>query len=86
MNVFTLIKKGALMRDWDRRAYGGGVYRERKEDPSFVHSRFRSKFLTVTLILLAMIFTAGVVAAVFLLFPDYKKPAPADVIVIEGSE
>ena len=74
------------MRDWDRRAYGGGVYREKKEDPSLIHSRFRSKLITVTLILLAMIFTAGVVAAVFLLFPDYEKPAPPETIVIEGSQ
>ena len=74
------------MRDWDRRAYGGGFYREKKEDPSLVHSRFRSKFLTVTLILLAMIFTAGVVAAVFLLFPDYEEPAPPDTITIESPQ
>ncbi len=61
------------MYDWDRRAYGGGVYREKKENPADVHSRFRKKLLTVTLIILAMIFTAGVVASVFLLFPDYEK-------------
>ena len=75
------------MADWDRRAYGGGHYRERQEDSSVVHSRFRRKVVTVTLILLALIFTGGFILAIMLLFPDYKPVAPAsENAVIEFSD
>ncbi len=62
------------MADWDRRAYGGGRYREREEDPSQVHSRFRKKVITITIIIVALIFTGGVFVAAFFVLPDYKAP------------
>ncbi len=58
------------MAGWDRRAYGGGRYKEREEDPREVHSRFRKKLITVTIIVIALIFTGGAVATLFFMSSD----------------
>ena len=62
------------MDDWDRRAYGSRRYYEQEEDKREKGARFRRKTVTVTLILLALIFTAGIFAAVFWILPNYQAP------------
>ncbi|MCR4658096.1 MAG: glycoside hydrolase family 25 [Lachnospiraceae bacterium] len=75
------------MPDWDRRAYGGMKYREREENPREVHSRFRKKLITITIIVVALIFTCGtVVALLFMSSADEAEDQTVPEVVIEETE